>query len=293
MPGVTRLEIREGFWHLVSYEVAGDGTATELGSVPTPWGADMDPKLIAVTDETPPDPSAVSEWPQAALRDDSPIIFASKLRLNDGTNTQAKSELDYPDPPPWRPSGTAGQQELGKDTHTIQLGPGDPRGSHKTGCGFVFEIVFPKSSAPNCDNHVKQYCKMTHANTYDDPKHGPVTLKTEFPAGDPSTKPPTPGGFDASGWGPETEDKNLKTGKNAADQQTGGKGSDSGYLDDPATIPLQPGYHNPSALDGKFRVELIDCHNQVVEWLEFEVHIAIDANGNVTRAEVTDKKSGP
>jgi hypothetical protein len=29
-----------------------------------------------------------------------------------------------------------------------------------------------------------------------------------------------------------------------------------------------------------------------LEWLEFEVHVAIDKDGNVTRAEITAEKSG-
>lgn len=286
---LTCLEQRDGRWHLVSYVIASDGALRETLVVQTPWQGTEAPRVVAFSETAPFDPGPV-DWSDVPLRQDRPVVFQSKLRVNDGASTSGKTELEYP-PPPWDKDSPQGKQKLGKDEHDIPVPPATPN-IHKKGCGFIFEIAYP-AGPDACKNKVKQFIKSTVSYTFDTPKNGPITLKQEVPAGDPSTQPnPTPGGFDHPGWGPETEDKDHKTGKNASAQVPSTNGGDKGYLDNTACIPLQPGYRNPCGYDAKVRVELSDCHDALLEWIEFEVHIVIDANGKVTKAEITSQKSG-
>ncbi len=283
---VTRIENREGFWHLVTYLVSGDAVAKEISAVRTPWTSSNDPHVVAFTEE---ELAPLSDaWNEAALRKEKPIVFESKTRVNCGTGTDGNSEGEYI----WPSGSQKKKQQLGK--HEYDNPRGIPAGQHGRGCLFWYEIIYPRSTAADCPYHAKQYMKATTTVTQDDPQHGPRTVKFEVPAGDPAAQPnPIPGGFDApAGWTFESEDKDRRNGKNASEKVPGTNGIEDGYIDLPGVVPSK-GYRNPSAFDAKVRVEILDCNDKRVEWIEFEIHIAIDANGKVTNAELTKQSSGP
>lgn len=275
---ITRVENRDSYWHVVTYEVS-EGAICELDVLRTAWPASDASAIIAFdtgVGVSRRGGDGTRESSDFILADEGPVMYGSTLRRFDGDNA-GLSKLKYP-------IDVAHPTDDGKPgPGQAKLGAADKQHGNTKFHHRYFEILWPPGT-PDCANTAKQFVKSTVKATGQDPAHGTSTFTQEYPAGDPSANPPVPGGVDAPNW---ADDKNP-AGKNAADQMTGRDNVDNGYLDGPG-IPYAS---LPASYDAKFRIEVRDCNNVLKEWIEFEVHMAIDAQGKLTRDTISAQVHG-
>src|SRR5947209_10693653 len=95
---LTRLEQRKGVWSLVTYALSSAVELTEIQAQPTNIPSKEDPRVVGFGEYPHPSLSAPERFQNDTfLADgDQPVIFASVIRRNDGTDTGGKSKLDYP-----------------------------------------------------------------------------------------------------------------------------------------------------------------------------------------------------
>jgi len=161
------------------------------------------------------------------------------------------------------------------------VGPLDRAGPPFRRVLYGFEVLYPVNSA--CPTKAKQFVKSTVKYTTADPNVGEVTSTVDYPAGDPSASPQVPGGFAGSSYSSD----GPPGGPDAAGRVTSTDGTDNGYYDSPglALGDKNSFQHAPATYDASFLIVLIDCHDNVIETLAFDIHIAVDANGNVVKCE--------
>jgi hypothetical protein len=147
-----------------------------------------------------------------------------------------------------------------------------------------FEILFPAGGA--CPVKAVQYVKSTVKVTSPDPDHGDVTVTIDYPAGDPAATPAVAGGFAGTNFAND----GPPGGTNVAGRVSAPGGADNGYWDGPGLAQLGDAtspQHPPASYDAAFLIVLIDCNNNVVDAMTFEIHIAVDATPKVVRNDRT------
>jgi hypothetical protein len=149
---------------------------------------------------------------------------------------------------------------------------------------YGFEVLYPVNAA--CPYKAIQYVKSTVKCTVYNPARGDETITSEYPPADPTATPATPGGFAAGTYAND----GPPGGPNVADRISSTDGTDNGFYDSPGLqFTGNQGQHPPATYDAAFLIVIIDCHNNVVDALSFEIHIAVDAAGKVVKNERTSE----
>jgi len=175
-----------------------------------------------------------------------------------------------------RSSGVSlGEYKIGEDPNKpehVPLGKNTvDAGGGETHVGHLFEILYPKGPT-DCPNKIKQFVQATEVKNYD--VNGDWT-KAE-------TKLPADGGYGSDKW---KEDTNP-AGVHVSDMFPGSFGQENTYIDNPGPV-YKDKKELPYSYKAKFRIELRDCHDKLIDCMIFEVFIEIDGLGNVTKNEST------
>ena len=152
----------------------------------------------------------------------------------------------------------------------VHLGENDIKIDEKVHAGHTFEILYPAGPV-DCPYKIKQYFQTTEIKH--ELKNGVwIGVENEMPEG----------GFGSDKW---QEDSNA-SGKHVSEMFPGSFAKEKTYIDNPGPV-YKDKRELPYSYKSRFKIELRDCHNKLVDCIKFDLFIEIDEDGKVIKNEMT------
>jgi hypothetical protein len=203
-------------------------------------------------------------------------FLATKLERHSKDQSTLKYPLGKPDQAGQPPKDI--QIPLGPKTRVVQKPPDDPDGWLLRFVGYTIEYTYPKGTK-DCPNHAVHYYKSTDTSASNGEERHPPAKKDAQPA--------EKGGFEGDKW----EEDKTPAGKNAADEPkyNGSSDTEKGFVDTPG---LQYGRGDcPITRHVKYKCEVRDCDNKLVDCMMWEYTVEIDKNGDVKTNKVGEPEA--